>query len=92
MSTYVGQRKRATITLTVDDVATDGTVTASLLGPDGTISNPTVVDDTGAGAYHSDFTLDQEGRWYLRVASTGSVVASVETTIDVEQSAFSLPN
>jgi hypothetical protein len=92
VSTYVGQRKRATISLTVDDVATDGTVTVSLMAPDGTVTSPTVFDDTGSGAYHSDFTLDQEGRWYGRVASTGSVVAAAEFTIDVVASPFALPN
>ena len=92
MSTYAGQRKRATITLSVDDVATDGTVTVSLMAPDGTITNPSVTNDTGAGNYHADFTVDQEGRWYLRVASTGDVIAAVETTIDVVASPFVLPN
>ena len=89
MSTYVGQRKRATITLEVDDVATDGTVTAQLMAPDGTQTAPAVVDDAGTGAYHADFTLSQEGRWYLRVASTGAVVAAAETYIDVVESVFS---
>lgn len=89
MSTYVGQRKRATIDLSVDDVATDGTVTVSVMAPDGTLSHPTATDDAGAGNYHADFTLDQEGRWFWRVASTGAVVASDEGYIDVSESAFS---
>lgn len=92
MSTYVGQRKRATITLAVDDVATDGTVVVSLMAPDGTTTSPSVTDDTGTGNYHADFTLDQEGRWWVRVASTGAVIAAAETYVDVVASPFVEPN
>ena len=92
MTTYVGQRKRATITLEVDDVPTDGTVVVTLMAPDGAITTPAVSDDTGSGAYHADFTLTDEGRWYLRVESAGAVIAAAETTIDVEASPFVAPD
>ena len=92
MSTYVGQRKRATIALTSGGSPADATVVAQVMDPEGTITAPTVVDDTGTGAYHADFTVDMEGRWWWRVAAGGAVIAAAEGYIDVERSPFVEPN
>lgn len=87
MTTYAGQRKRVSILLEVSDVATDGTVSVVLAAPDGTDTTVSVTHDS-TGNYHADFTLDQEGRWYIRGASTGAVIAAAETYVDVAESVF----
>jgi hypothetical protein len=92
MPNYVGQRKKVTITLEVNDVAADGTVAAYLMDPVGNVTTPSVTDETGTGNYSTMFTLTREGRWWLRVASTGSVIAAQEVALDVEASPFVDPN
>lgn len=86
-TTYVGQRKRASVTLTLDNQKTNGTVTWSVLSPDGhavavSSANP------HTGEYYADFTCDEPGPWTIRFVSTGAVVAATETTIDVVASPF----
>lgn len=86
-TTYVGQRKRASVTLTLDGQKTAGTVTWQVLSPDGhavavSASNPKT------GEYVADFTCDEPGRWTVRFQSTGAVIAAAESTVDVAASPF----
>lgn len=87
MSTFVGQRKRATATLKLDNVLTAGTVTWQVLSPDGHAVTVTAANPS-TGTYTADFTVDEPGRWTVRFSSTGTVVAAQETTLDVDASPF----
>lgn len=87
MTTNVGQRKRATLTLEVGDVLTNGTVTVQVLAPDGTVSSPSVTNSS-TGVYVADFTVTEPGRWTVRAFSSGAVIAAAETSVDVAASPF----
>ena len=52
-----------------------------------TVSSYTPTNDS-AGHYHQDVTLVQSGVWYWRWASTGTVVAADEGSVEVELSEF----
>lgn len=87
MTTYAGQRKRAEVLLTLDGVPTAATVAWTIDAPDGTAvvantSNPST------GVYRADFTAAQEGRYWIRCAATGAVIAAAETYVDVAESVF----
>lgn len=87
-TTRVGQKKRATATLTVDNAPTDATVTWSILAPDGRSVAPLASSNPSTGVYVADFTVDEPGPWTVRFAATGAVVASDEATVHVVASPF----
>lgn len=86
-TTYVGQRKRASVTLTLDNVKTDGTVTWSVLSPDGHAVTVSAAHPK-TGEYTAEWTCDEPGPWTVRFVSTGAVTAATETTVDVAASPF----
>lgn len=86
-TTYVGQRKRASVELRLNSTKTNGTVTWQVLSPDGhAVAVSTANPHTGD--YTCDWTCDEPGRWTVRFQSTGAVVAATETTVDVAASPF----
>ncbi len=57
----------------IDGIAVDpATITARVVQPDGTDIDPapTVVNDTGTGAYHLDIPTDQTGTYRAKVTTT----------------------
>lgn len=82
----VGETARETATFKVANVLTDPTtVTATVVAPDGTSSNPTVVRDS-TGTYHVDIDLTLPGTWFVRIAGTGTAKGARETYITVRRS------
>lgn len=79
----LGQTRRITAEFTAATVDTDPTtVTLTITAPDGTVTTPVPTHD-GAGKYHHDLLLDQEGIWSIDWTGTGAVPAEASTTITV---------
>ena len=61
------------------------TAVCSVKAPDGTISTPSVTNDS-TGVYSADVTLDQAGTWYIEWQGTVTVIAAGDTAIRVRSS------
>lgn len=89
----IGDLVRATGTFRdLDEVLVDpDTVTFKSKAPSGAVVSrtyPTDVTKESVGVYHSDWSLNETGTWYLRIESTGAAQAAEEITISVARSVF----
>lgn len=75
MSYTVGQQVTVPITVTVDGVLTNATVTAVVTKPDGTTVIPTV-GTTGTGLYEFTVTTDQPSIWGYVATISGAAVGT----------------
>jgi len=88
MSNLIGQRKRATVLLTLDGAPAASNVAWRVMRPDGSLVDPTATNPQ-TGTYVAEWDIDQDdGPWEVRFEATGSVVASAEETVSVENSPF----
>lgn len=76
MSYEVGQKVRLSVTVTDENGApTDATMSVAVFREDGTqYSGLSVVDDPGAGNYHTDVVLDTAGRLTWTFTASGAVI------------------
>lgn len=87
--TTIGTTRRFSADFESNGTDTDPTsVIARVMDPDGVVSTPTPTDDTGSGQYHVDVAFTKAGPWVVRFEGTGTVPASVETTVVVDRSPF----
>jgi len=80
-------------TFTVSSVLTDPTtVTLKVKDSDGTISTYTysggTVTKLSTGIYYKDVTVSNDGIWYYKFESTGTVTAAKEGSFEVRRSEF----
>lgn len=68
-------------------VLANATVVLSIEDPAGTVTTPSVTNDS-TGKYHSDVSLNLAGVWWVRWATTGTVVQAWEGALGVNASAF----
>lgn len=79
----VGQMVRFTATFSLNGTPTNTTVAVSVKNPNGTVTAPTATSG-GTGVYYVDQVLDVKGRWAVRFAGSGAVVAAVEGQVNAE--------
>lgn len=81
MTTYAfGAAAQLFTQVRVNDVLTDaGSVSLSILLPDGTVDGPFTPDHDGPGLYHHDYVSTLAGRHIARWVTTGPVGADEET-------------
>lgn len=89
MSQYTkGQQVRVSLEVyNSSNVLANATVALSIKAPDGTVTTPSVTNDS-TGKYHSDVSLSAAGVWWYRWAATGTVVQAVEGALGVNASEF----
>lgn len=82
----IGDRERFKATFKDDTGALKNptTTVATLREPDGTITTPTINDES-TGVKTVDITFTQTGRHYLRFTGTGDVVSSQGTEFYVKK-------
>jgi hypothetical protein len=85
----VGDGVRATVTFKDLDgaLANPTVVVAKLKDPAGVITTLATTHPS-TGVYYADITLTAPGKWYLRFAGTGAVIAAQEFPLRVRVTQF----
>lgn len=78
----IGDRRRFKASFKDDKgvPANPSLATVTVRAPDGTITNPTLIND-GVGEFHVDISFDISGRWIIRIIGTGNVESVEETEV-----------
>lgn len=90
MSYKVGQPVRSKLTLKVDEVLTDATVTFMLKSPTGAVTSRAATRD-GVGLYScvwSAAEINEHGTWRVRAVSSGAADGATESAFKVDHSEF----
>lgn len=90
-------RVTSTFTLTADDTAVDPTtVTYTVKDPSGNETEYTYaggeVTRSSTGVFYKDVSIDEAGRWWIRVDGAGACVAAAEHSLLVRTNRVTVPS
>jgi ABC-type transport system substrate-binding protein len=92
MPSYPGSRKIVTLTVKdEDDVLTDADLTVTVATPDGSVDSVDTIDPVSTGVYSCVVDCPAPGRYTIRAAASGAVVAVDEDSWRIEPSLATWP-